>query len=324
MSNHANTPLLAAYLVVGEDQLKRDAVMRRLRARVAALGDLTFNSDSFSGESAAGSDIVNACMTMPFASQMRWVEVQGADKLKKADSEALVSYLEHPSDTTVLALVADALAKNTRLYKAVAAFGATAVIDCAPQQKRDLMRTVRALGSQQGISLTERAAWALIDAVGENTVRLDAEIKKIALARLGVREVTDRDIEQLVAHTNEAKPWQFVDAFAARDASAGLALLARMPAETPTGLLGRCVTRIRELICTQSLIARGQQNRIAQELGYRDWRVRNHPAWARTWKPAELRAALASARDAEQAMKSGADKEQTLITWFVSTTSRRG
>ena len=107
-------PLIPAYLIVGEDALKRSTVQRRLRERLAQYGDLSFNSDTFDGETALGADIVSACNTMPFASEKRLVYVRDADKLKKADSEELVAYLDSPSDQTVLALEAEKLAKNTR------------------------------------------------------------------------------------------------------------------------------------------------------------------------------------------------------------------
>ena len=44
------SPLLAAYLVVGEDALKRNRVMARLRKRLESMGDLAFNSDTFDGQ----------------------------------------------------------------------------------------------------------------------------------------------------------------------------------------------------------------------------------------------------------------------------------
>ena len=47
-----NDALLPAYLVVGEDSLKRQAVLARLRTRLSALGDMEFNSDDLDGETA--------------------------------------------------------------------------------------------------------------------------------------------------------------------------------------------------------------------------------------------------------------------------------
>ena len=39
-----DTQLLNAYLIVGEDELKRETVIRRLRQRLEKMGDLAFNS----------------------------------------------------------------------------------------------------------------------------------------------------------------------------------------------------------------------------------------------------------------------------------------
>ena len=313
--------LLPAYLINGEDELKRETVLKRLRARISTLGDIDFNSDSFDGETAAGSDIVAACNTVPFASEVRLVVVHAADSLKKADAEALVSYLARPSDTTVLCLVARKLAKNTRLYKAAASVGPRAVIDCAPVKKYELVRNVRGMAVTHGVTLNDAAAQRLVDLVGENTVRLDAELKKLALAHASNGQpVGVAEVEAMVARTAEAKPWEFTDAFAARDIAACVGLLPKMESSSPYALIGMCVTRIRELIAAHALAARGQSGAkpLAARLKVPEWRVKNHAGWARRWKPAELRSALSSARDCEQAMKTGADPDAAFLEWVLA------
>lgn len=314
--------LLPAYLVVGEDALKRETVIKRLRTRLEKLGDLSFNSDDFDGETATGDEIVSACNTMPFASPVRLVYVRNAEKLKKADSEPLVAYLKAPSESTVLALEAEKLAKSTRLYKAVAAVGAKAVITCAAPKSWELPKQVRAMATSHGIVMTEGAASALVELVGEDTVHLDAELKKIALAHQGTDAVTDREVRALVARTSEVKPWNFTDAFADRNLARCLTLLSMMESASPLQLIALCTGRIRELMCAQSLNARGEGGALAKTLGVADWRVKNHRTQARRFTPAELRRALATARDAEQAMKSGADADQVFQDWVVATLRR--
>ena len=317
-----NDALLPAYLVVGEDSLKRQAVIARLRTRLAALGDLEFNSDDLDGETAVGADIVTSCNTIPFASEARLVYLRNADKLKKADSEALVDYLKSPCPTTVLALEAEKLAKNTRLHKAVAALGKTAVIDCTPPKRFELPRQVRAMAVTHGVTFTDGAAVKLIELVGEDTVHLDNEIRKIALAHRGTGAVGDAEVEGLVARTAEAKPWELVDAFAARDLGACLSCLGRLESTSPHALIAMCASRVRELICAQSMLRRGGPAGIAKALKLPDWRVKNHPKWARCYTAAELRAALATARDAEQAMKSGSDADAVFLDWLIATIRR--
>lgn len=320
----AGMELIAAYLINGEDELKRETVLKRLRTRLSKLGDIDFNCDTFDGEAALGDDIVTACNTMPFASEKRLVVVQNADSLKKADAEALTAYLKSPSPTTVLALVAKKLAKNTRLYKAVAAVGPKAVIDCAPVKKYELAKNVRAMAMGHGITLNDSGAQRLVELVGENTVRIDAELRKLALAHAGSQPVGAAEVDALVARTSEVKPWEFTDAFAGRDVVKCVELLGKMPTTSPHALIGMCVTRLRELIACHALSQRGQggTKALAAHMKVPDWRVKNHGAWARLWAASELRHALSTARDTERAMKTGSDPDAAFLEWVLATASR--
>ena len=323
MSDSQHTDLLPAYLAVGEDALKREAVIARLKARLGTMGDMAFNSDEFDGESAEGAAIAAACNTMPFASPVRLVYVRNVDKLKKADAEELVNYLKAPSATTVLACEAEKLARNTRLYKALAAAGPKAVIDCAPPKSWELPKRVRAMACTHGITLSEGAASALVELVGENTVHLDNELKKIALAHGTGEGVGEREVRALVARTSEVKPWDFTAAFAERNLGKCLALRSKMESTSPHVLIALCTTRLRELMAAQSMARRGNPRGLAKALGAPDWRVKNHVNWARGFTAAELRRAIISSRDTERAMKSGADPRSAFLDWVLAVTARR-
>lgn len=324
MAQTNNSGLLPAYLVSGTDELKRETVVKRLRQRIEKEGDLSFNCDEFSGERAEGADIVAACNTMPFVSTVRLVQVDAVDRLKRADQDQIISYLAAPNDTTVLCLVCAGLAKNTRLYKAVAAFGKTAIIDCAPIKRKELPARVRAMAMTHGVTITDSAANALVDLVGENTVALDGELQKLALAHRGSDPINDNEVTGMVSRTAEVKPWEFVDAFSERNLKKCLILRSRMESVTPYSLMAMCVNRVRELITAQSLIKRGQAAKLPSMLGVPDWRVKNHTRWARSFSAEELRQALVSARDAEKAMKSGADPEEAFQDWYLSVVVRSG
>ena len=68
MSDSQHTDLLPAYLAVGEDALKREAVIARLKARLGTMGDMAFNSDEFDGESAEGAAATPCPSPAPCAS----------------------------------------------------------------------------------------------------------------------------------------------------------------------------------------------------------------------------------------------------------------
>lgn len=326
MKQSLKDTLLPVYLVVGEDELKRTAVLKKLRSRAEEFGDLSFNSDDIDAECAEEGLICTSCNTMPFASDVRLVVVRNADKLSKCDVDQLVDYLKNPFETTLLALEAVKLAKNSRLYKAVAAYGPKAVIDCSPMKRADLPRAVRGMAVGHGVSLTEGAARALVDLIGENTVHLDSEIQKIALANAGKALVGEEEVRKLVTRTAEVKPWDFTDAFAARELPKCLLLLQRMDSVSPHVLISMCVGRLRELMCAKALSRRGNGNAasIAKAFGaysgkgQPEWRFKNHAMCSRKFSACELRRALSTAQDCEQAMKSGTDPEQAFKDWLIS------
>lgn len=317
MATKNNTALLPAYAAIGDDVLKRETVAKRLRSRLQKIGDISFNYEEFDCEQALGGDIVSACNTIPFASPLRMVRVKSADKLKKADSEQIVSYLADPSETTVLLLEAEKLAKTTRLYKAVARCGANAIIECNVPKKAELPRLVRSMAVNHGITVTDGAARLLIELVGEDTVRIDSELGKIALAHSGNDAVNEHEVSSLVSRTTEMSVWDFLDALSARNAKRTLLCLSRMPSSSPQSLIALCTGRFRELACAGSLVRRGQARAIAQALGKRDWQVKHHAEWAGRYTEDELRRAIVSARDAEMAMKSGADADSALRDWLL-------
>lgn len=283
---------------------------------------MAFNSDEFDGESAEGAAIAAACNTMPFASPVRLVYVRNVDKLKKVDAEELVSYLGTPSATTVLACEAEKLAKNTRLYKALAAVGPKAVIDCAPPKSWELPKRVRAMACTHGITLSEGAASALVELVGENTVHLDNELKKIALAHgAGRRGGGARGARARCPYfRGEAV------GFHSRLRRAKPRKVSRPQIQDGEHLAPCAHSSVHHAAAR----AHGgpvhgpsrQPARSRQGPRRADWRVKNHGAWARQWRPEELRRALASSRDAEQAMKSGSDPDEVFYRWLVETLKR--
>lgn len=320
MANAKTKELLNAYLIVGDDALKRETVLARLNQRLESYGDMAFNNDAFDGETATGEAIVAACNTIPFASEKRLVSVVHAEKLKSADTEPLVAYLKAPNETTVLALVAEKLAKNTRLYKAIAALGKDAVIDCSLPKAYELPAQVSAMAKKRGLVMDTRASALLVEFVGDDTVRIDSELARMALERGEGATLTQDDVEAMVTRTSATKPWKFVDAFSDRDLSLSLRTLQRLDDSTsPFALIVMVVNRIRELLCVKSLSGRHGGETVAQALKLPDWRVKNHGTWAQRYTEQELIHALATARDAELAMKTGRDAQEVLTDWLIET-----
>ena len=314
----ADSQLLPAYLIVGADEVKRDTAVKRMKQRLEQSGMADFNLDERDMSKDQDPDaLISSLNTFPMGADFRLVILNGCDHLPKALSELLVSYLSAPCPTTVCLVIAKALAKNTRLYKAFPKIDKKAVIDCATKKRWELPRVVQGMAQRHGISISAAAAEELVSRAGENTRMLDNELKRLAEMVNGP-SVEIGDVERLVVRTAEVQPWDFLNAVSARDLQKSLMLLKLLPSKNYVWTYTLLVSRIRELICAKALDARGQSRDLAVALGMQSWQVKNHTTWARRFSMDELLAALHRAVDVELALKGSRDSETALVSWVIS------
>lgn len=307
--------LLPAYLVAGADELKRDTAVARLKARLDG-GLEAFNLDERTATAdLAPNDVLSSLNTMPMGSDFRLVVIHAADHLPKPVSDALASYLGDPNPTTVLCLVAESLDRRTRLYKAVSKVGPHSVIDCTPMKRWQLPAYVQKHArAATGVTIDAAAAEELVSRVGENTTMLDRQVRTLAEFCQDAGRITRRDVEEHVARTAEVKPWEFLDAVSARDATRALQLYRLMPDPSQIALLTLLVRRLRELVCAKSLDARGEAGKLGDALGRQGWQVKNHVGWARRFSERDLERALASCARCERVLKGEGDSEAAFVS----------
>ena len=171
--------LLAAYLAVGPDEMKRARAIDKLKSRLNQ-SFITFNLDEISVSAELTSEaVLSSVQTLPMGDSRRIVVIDDAGKLPKSVSEAIVEYLKNPNPTTTLMLSAQTLAKTTRLYKAVDALGKLAVINCGAISRKELPKYIGDLGRKYGLQIPLNVANELISRVGDNTTMLDSQVKSL-------------------------------------------------------------------------------------------------------------------------------------------------
>ena len=319
----AENQLLPAYLIVGTDGVKRDHAVKRMKARLEKSGMVEFNLDE--RDMTKDPDIesvIGSLNTLPMGADFRLVILEGCAKLPKAVSEPLVEYLQNPSPSTVCLLIADSLAKNTRLYKAIAKIDKKAIIDCAPMKRWELPKRVQQMASQRGMQISTAATEELVSRSGENTRLLDNGLAKLQ-QMVPDRVIDVTDVEQWIARTAEVQPWDFLNAVAARDLRRSLELFNLLPEKSYVWTYTLLCGRIRELIVAKALDARGQGRELAATLKLQSWQVKNHLGWARRFTMDELTAALERAVDVELALKGSADSKTALLLWVSSIVKSR-
>ena len=283
------------------------------------MADLSFNYESFEGESANVDDAIAAANTLPFASERRLVVVNHVDRMAKSAWDDLADYAADPSPTTVLVLTAAKFAKNLKLYKAVDNLGGVA--EYAAPKKAEYPREVQSMFADRGKSASLDASETLVNAVGYDLRRLAAEVDK-TVAYVGARPKVGReDVTQVVSTTAQTSVFELLEAFSDRDLRRSLGVLDRLIAdgESIHGIQALTLRQLRDLIVARSLADRGQGSarEIAGVVGRPDWQLRNLPRQARNFTIEELVDALRAAAETEAKMKTSRDPRLAFERWIV-------
>ena len=108
------------YLLVGPERYLRDAAARSL-TEAALRGTLLreFNETGFNLLRDSVHSAIAAAEQLPMMSDRRVVRVRDFARLREADEETLVRYLNNPSPSTVMIFIADDLDKRKRSTKSL-------------------------------------------------------------------------------------------------------------------------------------------------------------------------------------------------------------
>lgn len=200
--------LKPAYLIAGSDRPKVDRAVARLKAR--------FDADAIElhdAASASGEDAVAACNALGLFGAARLVVVENVEAWKAADAQEIGAYLDSPTPDTTLALVGGELRKESPLAKAIGKRGDVLLWDVA---SRAVPRWLAEQFKLHGVKAEPEACRLLAELVGDDAYELAGEVDKLATWADGA-DVTEADVETLVAARADSPPWNLTDVWGERD-----------------------------------------------------------------------------------------------------------
>lgn len=302
--------LLPAYLLTGSDRPKIGRALRRLQARFGPE-----SVDHLTADSASGDEAVAACNALGLfagADGGRLVVVEGVERWRKADVDAVTAYLADPVPGAVLALVAGEALRSDALPKAVAKSGEILTFD-APKP-RDLPGWVRAQFQARNTTVDQDTARALVEIVGEDLSALGTEVDKLATWAAGA-PIARSDVERLAAPAREATAWALTDAWGERDLPSLLAACeAELERRDPFAVSTRLAAHVGLVRNVQRLAADGLPGReIAKRLKLHDFRVKKALGHASRYSADELDAAVVRLAALDAAIKGASRLPSELV-----------
>jgi len=311
----ATEALKPAYLITGTDAAKIETTLARLRARAEAEGGPGALQvvPVRPGGGADPEALVAAMPAMTLIAGRRFLLADGVEHWTAKGSEPVCEALAAlPPDLTVV-LVAREQPPKVRAPKPLAEAVTKAggeVREYQAPKGRQLPAWLVAEAKRRGFVLEADAARLLAERMGQGTVRLSAELDRLATWAGENGRVERDDLEAMVADTSEEAAWALADALLDRNPGAALAAAERLTGqgEAATALIYGAARRLREGHRALSELERG---RPAKEV---EAALPMHPYAAkmlvRRIKGAsldELRAATCAVADLEWWTRGGSD-----------------
>jgi DNA polymerase-3 subunit delta len=238
----------AAYLIHGDDHGRIGERRARLRALAESISG-TEGLELFEGEAATPDAVAAALDAMTLALGRRFVVVDGVERWKDKDLDALDAALRGIAPDTTVAFFAREDSRTRapdRLRAGVEAVDGDISAENSVKPW-ELPKWVLARAAEMGLELEPDAARELIRHVGDRQQRLLRELEKLALgAEEGVR-LDAAAVDELTAPSAERKSWAVADALVAGDGPEAVRayLALRSQGERVPGLLYWISQRVR-------------------------------------------------------------------------------
>lgn len=304
----------------GADALSLREACDALRRDHDGDGALANNTLVLDGPRTTPDEVVAAAMTVPFMADHRLVRVDdlcrpynlprgggAARRRRQRPSEAwaaLPDMLGGLPPSTVLVFV-DGEVDGGNPMKELLAATATAK-EFRPARGRELAGWVNKRARDRGVSLSPRAARALIDWVGEDQGALASEIDKLRLYA-GDHTVDEEAIRLICPRNFDAEIWDLTDAVGEGRPEAALRALETLRADgrPSAALLGALANQMRRIIVAREIIdGGGDADAVRQHFRMRHpFPAQKLTEQARRFPPARAAAAPRLIRDCDAAVQ---------------------
>jgi DNA polymerase III subunit delta len=286
--------MTAAYLLTGEPFLAEEELDKiRHSESTDLLSEVTFEPSSEAAE------FVEALETASLLGDRRLVVIRDAQDLKKEHAEALSAYLESPSPSSVLVLVASG---RTKLDSLVRTKGSVVALE-APRGRR-LVAWLHDRARGRGLKLDERSAWALVDSVGTELRDLDGALEQLATGLGPQTNVDVAKVRSMFARFADERIYAFTDAVGDRRLPLATSTLRRLldQGDEPLVLFGALVAHIRRLLRARRYAEQGARV-VGDALGLPTWRAERIQRQARSFTEDELVASMDVLAETDVEMK---------------------
>jgi len=189
-------------------------------------------------------------------SQRRVVRIKNLGKLKEADEEVLLNYVNRPVDTSVVIFITEEIDKRKKLAKMLMA---GAAFEFQPLKLNELQAWIRFYLKDLTAEIEPQALQRILETVISDLHTLANELNKLAAAALPSGRITTELVDSLVGRSREHMNWELSDHIVSRNRRGALKTLKDLLDDgvEPLLLIGLIAGTYRRMALAKALLSQG-------------------------------------------------------------------
>ena len=256
------------YLLLGpEIYLRRLAWQSITNAALSSTLLREFNEASFSLVSDSIQSAIAAAEQLPMMSDTRVIRIRDFDKLREADEDTLIRYLNNPSPSTVMIFAADELDKRKKSSKVL--LDVCTVVEFSPLKDSDAKTWAKSRLKELKVAVDDQVLTEIVRLVGTDVQTLSNELDKLASAGAGTNRITLDLVDGLIGRSRELSNFELGDHLLAGNRKRALETLHRLLEDgaEPVMLVGLIAGNYHRLALGKHLLARGGREEVFRNIG---------------------------------------------------------
>ncbi len=297
------------YLFYGPDEFRMEKELIYLKENLIPedLRDLNvefINAD----EGINPADIISKARSMPFMAKLRLIVIRRVENIPLKRLEPFEPYLERPSDSTCLILVAQKDVKKKGIFKKF--FDKGCAVYFRRLTDRELISWIRAIAHDMGMKMDSQASRLLLEIVGNNPRDIETELEKLSLRFRG-QEIGPEQIKETAIHSRLYSIFELMDAVSMKDVRASIKILSKILDEEDERagalkIMGMLMRQIRHLSKALSILNRGGRKQdLSSATGLTTYYAGRLLKVSSRWNESEILRAVRLLYEADELLKSG-------------------
>lgn len=219
LKSFKNKEFEPVYLLLGKEKFFHDRVIQ-------ALTNILFTDQSsrglnrilLHGTENSLADVVGASLSYPMMSEYKLVIVKDFNKIKTADSDSFLRYLENPQKSNILVLSCEAAANN-KIFNTLR--NNSVIVDCKPIPEYKTVQWLKERMAEKELKISSTALTMLAEYTGNSLLTIDHEINKIIEYKSDSSEIKEEDIVAVTGMSKEYNVFTFQKALSNRNLNLG-------------------------------------------------------------------------------------------------------